>query len=130
MVNSGTLVYKLLYDQSVLLSSKHIQKNVITLSSLLMICWMVDGLLKVFSPFVLENLTSDSMYEVFVTAVNVHGAGEPSQRIVFSTQSKVPNSLPTYTYLHIISFLIFVWSLMFIFGRILLLSSTNYKHFS
>lgn len=54
-------------------------------------------MLKVFSPFVLENLTSDSMYEVFVTAVNLHGAGEPSQRIVFSTQSKVPNNtLSTY----------------------------------
>lgn len=44
MVNSGTLVYELLYDQSVLLSSKHIQKNVIALSSLLMtFWWLVEG---------------------------------------------------------------------------------------
>lgn len=84
-----------------------------------------------FSPFVLENLTSDSMYEVFVTAVNVHGAGEPSQRIVFSTQSKVPNSLPWYTYIYLdmISLQLFVWSLIFILSRILLLSSTDYKLF-
>lgn len=85
-----------------------------------------------FSPFVLENLTSDSMYEVFVTAVNVHGAGEPSQRIVFSTQSKVPNSLPTYTYTYLdkISLRIFLWSLILILSRILLLTNTVYKLFS
>ncbi|KAG8287269.1 hypothetical protein J6590_042606 [Homalodisca vitripennis] len=44
---------------------------------------------KVFSPYILENLTSDSLYEVYVSAVNIHGVGEPSQRVVFSSQSKL-----------------------------------------
>ncbi|XKL66935.1 hypothetical protein PGB90_010355 [Kerria lacca] len=39
------------------------------------------------SPYVLENLHTDSTYEVYVEAVNVHGPGEPSQRVVFRTLS-------------------------------------------
>ncbi|XP_063243751.1 Ig-like and fibronectin type-III domain-containing protein 1 isoform X2 [Bacillus rossius redtenbacheri] len=41
------------------------------------------------SPHVLERLLSDTKYEVFVQAVNQHGAGEPSPRDVFRTMSKV-----------------------------------------
>lgn len=44
---------------------------------------------RVSPPFILENLTSDSLYEVFVSASNMYGVGEPSQRVVFSTQSKL-----------------------------------------
>lgn len=40
-------------------------------------------------PYILSSLQSDTLYEVYVTASNEHGAGEPSQRIVFSTQSQV-----------------------------------------
>ncbi|XP_054267567.1 Ig-like and fibronectin type-III domain-containing protein 1 [Macrosteles quadrilineatus] len=47
---------------------------------------------KVFSPYVLENLTSDSLYEVYVSAANTHGVGESSQRVVFSTESKLKDA--------------------------------------
>ncbi|XP_049803084.1 Ig-like and fibronectin type-III domain-containing protein 1 isoform X1 [Schistocerca nitens] len=40
-------------------------------------------------PFILENLHSDSDYEVFVEAANAHGVGQPSARIVFRTDSQV-----------------------------------------
>ncbi|RZF43428.1 hypothetical protein LSTR_LSTR001689 [Laodelphax striatellus] len=40
-------------------------------------------------PHILTSLKSDSLYEVYVTAVNDHGAGEPSQRVVFDTLSKL-----------------------------------------
>ncbi|XP_065215789.1 Ig-like and fibronectin type-III domain-containing protein 1 isoform X2 [Planococcus citri] len=42
---------------------------------------------KVNSPYVLEKLHQDSIYEVYVEAGNSHGPGEPSQRIVFRTLS-------------------------------------------
>ena len=44
---------------------------------------------KVHPPFILEHLYSNTDYEVFVEAVNTHGVGEPSVRIVFRTESKV-----------------------------------------
>lgn len=53
--------------------------------------------LDVHSPLILTNLTSDTDYEVYVEARNVHGVGEPSVRIVFKTQSRV-NFVPNYTY--------------------------------
>lgn len=37
-------------------------------------------------PFILEYLSPDSEYEVYVSAVNEHGVGEPSSRIVFKTR--------------------------------------------
>lgn len=40
-------------------------------------------------PFILEGLQSDSRYEVFLEAVNAHGPGEPSFRVLFKTKSKV-----------------------------------------
>ncbi|XP_044737933.1 Ig-like and fibronectin type-III domain-containing protein 1 isoform X2 [Chrysoperla carnea] len=40
-------------------------------------------------PYILENLQSDSDYEVYVEAANVHGVGEPSSRLVFRTQSNI-----------------------------------------
>ncbi|XP_075234927.1 Ig-like and fibronectin type-III domain-containing protein 1 [Lycorma delicatula] len=40
-------------------------------------------------PHILSPLSTDTLYEVYVTASNEHGAGEPSQRIVFSTQSEL-----------------------------------------
>ncbi|KAL1122201.1 hypothetical protein AAG570_003606, partial [Ranatra chinensis] len=40
-------------------------------------------------PYILENLMSDTLYEVFVEASNAHGTGEPSQRALFSTLSRV-----------------------------------------
>ncbi|KAF7279649.1 hypothetical protein GWI33_006881 [Rhynchophorus ferrugineus] len=44
---------------------------------------------KVRSPYILENLDSVTDYEVYVEAVNVHGVGNPSPRLVFRTGSKV-----------------------------------------
>lgn len=44
---------------------------------------------KVHSPFIFEHLSSNTDYEVFVEAVNSHGVGEPSTRVVFRTESKV-----------------------------------------
>ncbi|XP_066906093.1 Ig-like and fibronectin type-III domain-containing protein 1 [Halyomorpha halys] len=40
------------------------------------------------SPLILEHLQSNTMYEVYVAAANVHGIGDPSQRVMFSTLSK------------------------------------------
>jgi len=48
---------------------------------------------KVHSPFILEHLSSDTDYEVFIEAVNSHGVGEPSVRVVFRTGSKVRNTV-------------------------------------
>lgn len=42
-------------------------------------------------PFILEGLQSDARYEVFLEAINSHGPGEPSSRVVFKTRSKVSN---------------------------------------
>jgi hypothetical protein len=50
---------------------------------------------KVHSPFILEHLSSNTDYEVFVEAVNSHGVGEPSTRVVFRTESKVRNLVLT-----------------------------------
>ncbi|KAL3272723.1 hypothetical protein HHI36_014185 [Cryptolaemus montrouzieri] len=41
------------------------------------------------SPYVLEGLESNTDYEVYVEAVNIHGVGTPSTRITFRTESKV-----------------------------------------
>ncbi|GLH02718.1 Fibronectin domain-containing protein [Gryllus bimaculatus] len=40
-------------------------------------------------PFVLEGLRPGADYEVYVEAVNAHGPGAPSARIVFRTESEV-----------------------------------------
>ncbi len=40
-------------------------------------------------PFILEGLQSDSRYEVFLEALNAHGPGEPSNRVVFATKSQL-----------------------------------------
>lgn len=40
-------------------------------------------------PYILEHLQSNTDFEVFVEAVNSHGIGEPSNRVIFRTQSKV-----------------------------------------
>ncbi|KAK7792924.1 hypothetical protein R5R35_008001 [Gryllus longicercus] len=40
-------------------------------------------------PFVLEGLRAGADYEVYVEAVNGHGAGDPSPRVVFRTHSQV-----------------------------------------
>ncbi|KAK8735036.1 hypothetical protein OTU49_005792, partial [Cherax quadricarinatus] len=37
------------------------------------------------SPYVLENLCPDTEYEVYVQAVNKHGTGDPSERVLFHT---------------------------------------------
>ncbi|XP_046969114.1 Ig-like and fibronectin type-III domain-containing protein 2 isoform X1 [Vanessa cardui] len=44
---------------------------------------------KVQSPFILEDLESNADYEIFVEAVNEHGVGEASPRLIFRTQSQV-----------------------------------------
>lgn len=41
------------------------------------------------SPFILENLESDTYYEAFVVAVNAHGKSAPSTRLVFKTKQTV-----------------------------------------
>ena len=38
-------------------------------------------------PYILEKLEPDTEYEVYVAAVNDHGVGEPSTRILFQTQA-------------------------------------------
>lgn len=48
-----------------------------------------DSIVNVHSPFILEHLKPNTLYEVYVEAVNGHGSGEPSQRVVFSTKSQV-----------------------------------------
>ncbi|XP_060866861.1 Ig-like and fibronectin type-III domain-containing protein 1 [Metopolophium dirhodum] len=50
-----------------------------------------DSITNVHSPFILEHLNANTLYEVYVEAVNGHGAGEPSQRVVFSTKSQIAN---------------------------------------
>ncbi|CAK1550359.1 unnamed protein product [Leptosia nina] len=39
------------------------------------------------SPYILEDLESNTDYEIFVEAVNEHGLGEASPRLIFRTQS-------------------------------------------
>lgn len=45
------------------------------------------------SPYILEDLESNTDYEIYVEAVNEHGIGEASPRLIFRTQSQVKNSL-------------------------------------
>lgn len=47
------------------------------------------GLFQVQSPFILEHLQSDTIYEVYIDATNIHGTGDASQRMFVTTQSKV-----------------------------------------
>lgn len=47
---------------------------------------------KVHSPYVLEKLQSNAEYEVYIEAVNSHGVGDPSSRILFRTKSKLVES--------------------------------------
>ncbi|KOB66078.1 Ig-like and fibronectin type-III domain-containing protein C25G4.10, partial [Operophtera brumata] len=44
---------------------------------------------KVHAPYILEDLESNTDYEIFVEAVNEHGVGDPSPRLIFRTQSQV-----------------------------------------
>ncbi|KAG8229762.1 hypothetical protein J437_LFUL007060 [Ladona fulva] len=41
------------------------------------------------SPFLLEGLRGNAKYEFYIEAVNTHGIGEPSSRLVFQTPSKI-----------------------------------------
>lgn len=45
-------------------------------------------------PIILEDLDSNSFYETFVVAVNAHGNGPPSSRLVFKTKPQVNGSFP------------------------------------
>ncbi|XP_013190125.1 Ig-like and fibronectin type-III domain-containing protein 1 isoform X2 [Amyelois transitella] len=44
---------------------------------------------KIHSPYILEDLESNSEYEIYVEAVNEHGVGAPSPRVIFRTQSQI-----------------------------------------
>ncbi|KAJ8714843.1 hypothetical protein PYW08_004824 [Mythimna loreyi] len=44
---------------------------------------------KVHSPFILEDLESNMDYEIYLEAVNEHGVGDASPRLIFRTQSQV-----------------------------------------
>lgn len=44
---------------------------------------------KIQSPYILEDLESNTDYEIFVEAANEHGVGEASPRLIFRTQSQV-----------------------------------------
>ncbi|XP_025837036.1 Ig-like and fibronectin type-III domain-containing protein 1 [Agrilus planipennis] len=44
---------------------------------------------RVHSPYILEGLESDTDYEFYIDATNVHGVSEPSARIAFRTESKI-----------------------------------------
>ncbi|XP_050504317.1 Ig-like and fibronectin type-III domain-containing protein 2 isoform X1 [Diabrotica virgifera virgifera] len=41
------------------------------------------------SPYIAENLESETDYEVYVEAVNAHGVGTPSAMLTFRTESKI-----------------------------------------
>lgn len=41
------------------------------------------------SPFIIENLEPGTYYEVFVAAINAHGKGAPSTRLIFETKHLV-----------------------------------------
>lgn len=41
------------------------------------------------SPIIIEDLDSNTFYEVYVVAVNTHGRGPPSSRLVFKTKPQV-----------------------------------------
>ena len=45
------------------------------------------------SPFILEHLRGSTSYEVFVEAVNEHGVGEESSKVVFRTATVSPDRL-------------------------------------
>ncbi|XP_072944512.1 Ig-like and fibronectin type-III domain-containing protein 2 [Epargyreus clarus] len=47
------------------------------------------SLRKVQSPYILEDLESNTDYEIYVEAVNEHGVGEASPRLIFRTQSQL-----------------------------------------
>ncbi|XP_045774641.1 Ig-like and fibronectin type-III domain-containing protein 2 isoform X1 [Maniola jurtina] len=44
---------------------------------------------KLQSPYILEDLESNTDYEIYVEAVNEHGVGEASPRLIFRTQSQI-----------------------------------------
>lgn len=44
------------------------------------------------SPQVLGNLCQDTQYEVYVEAFNTHGTSNPSERILFRTESEKPTT--------------------------------------
>ncbi|CAH2043160.1 unnamed protein product, partial [Iphiclides podalirius] len=48
-----------------------------------------SALRKVQSPYILENLESNTDYEIYVEAVNEHGVGDASPRLIFRTQSQL-----------------------------------------
>lgn len=59
---------------------------------------------KVHSPYVLEGLKSETDYEVFLEAVNIHGIGMPSSILNFKTKSKVRKEHIFQTYLSILNY--------------------------
>lgn len=52
-------------------------------------------LIQVHSPYILEDLESNMDYEIFVEAVNEHGVGDPSPRLIFRTESQVSENYVT-----------------------------------
>lgn len=57
---------------------------------------------QVYSPYILEDLDSNVDYEVYIDAINVHGVGEPSTRLIFKTQSRVNIYFLLYTFKYIV----------------------------
>lgn len=53
--------------------------------------WKLQTTIKDHPPLVLEGLDSGVYYEVFVVALNAHGKGGPSPRLVFRTKYQVKN---------------------------------------
>lgn len=45
------------------------------------------------SPFIIENLESNAYYEAYVVAINAHGKGATSTRLVFQTKKTVRKDL-------------------------------------
>lgn len=41
------------------------------------------------APIIIENLDSNKFYETYIVAVNAHGRGPPSSRLVFKTKARV-----------------------------------------
>lgn len=41
------------------------------------------------APIIIEDLDANTYYEAYIVAVNAHGRGSPSSRLVFRTKTKV-----------------------------------------
>lgn len=65
------------------------------------------------APIIIEDLDANSFYEVYVVAVNAHGNGAPSSRLVFKTKPQVSSNPSTVYYDTNHFFAISIWTSVF-----------------